>query len=129
MIAARELAQRESHGFLEPVRDGMHSICRGPKYSERSGRERLFGLENGKGEKDAAEITWADVPDAWKYAVREGRLSSGAVALAIRPEQAAEELIEPFMESGLMRDMMAGYRQNQFPRRRCCRPAARRPVR
>lgn len=73
---------------------------------------RLFGLqENGKGEKDTAEITWADVPDAWKYAVREGRRVRARWALAADPNKPPSELIEPFMESGLMRDMMAGYRQ------------------
>lgn len=73
---------------------------------------RLFGLqENGKGEKDTAEITWADVPDAWKYSVREGRRVWARWALAADPNKPPSALIEPFMESGLMRDMMAGYRQ------------------
>lgn len=73
---------------------------------------RLFGLqENGKGERDTAEVTWADVPDAWKYAVREGKRVRAKWALSADPNKPPAESIEPFMEGGLTRDMMASYRQ------------------
>ena len=40
--AARELAQRESHGFLEPVRAAVcTAYVVGREYSERSGREKV----------------------------------------------------------------------------------------
>ena len=113
-MALPELAQRESHGFLEPVRA---TVCTayvvGREYSRtiRSG-EGYSGLqENGKGEKDTAEITGPTFRTRGNTrSVKAAEFGRGGRWQPTRTSRQSE-LIEPFMESGLMRDMMAGYRQ------------------
>ena len=77
----------------------------------------LMGLKNDPAGNDTAETdlkTWAEAPDMWKYAVREGKRARGEWALNAS-DVAPDEPIRKFGDSKLLTAMLASYKQASMP--------------
>jgi len=77
----------------------------------------LMGLTNDPAGNDTSETdpkTWAEAPDMWKYAVREGKRARGEWA-STAPEVAPDEPIRKFGDSKLLTAMLGSYKQASMP--------------
>jgi len=77
----------------------------------------LMGLTNDPAGNDTSETdpkTWAEAPDMWKYAVREGKRARGSWADSAS-KIAPDEPIRKFGDSKLLTAMLGSYKQATMP--------------
>jgi len=77
----------------------------------------LMGLQNDPAGNDTLETdpkTWAEAPDMWQYAVREGKRARGSWADSAS-KVAPDEPIRKFGDSKLLTAMLGSYKQATMP--------------